>query len=313
MTGSPIRSGWEALRADPLPWLLDDEHPNLRWRTLVELVGRDPDSPAVRRARGGANAAEPLASLLAALRPDGSWDVGAADWHRFRGPAWRMVAALDLGADPEDPRLQAAAGRLLEEAVGEGGFAPRAGTDECPVVTARSLQMLCTLGWGRHLRVQEALAWLEEKAVAAARGPRGATVAVAALRAASECGREGLQEMAGEWLGRWIAGRSPRRAPSYGHPNLATTDELEILWALARAGGSFNDTLRPALGRLQEAADPAGRWWQGCPPPASLPVPEGAEPGPRPSRWITLRATEVITAHAVEAELPRRFPLPPGP
>jgi hypothetical protein len=221
-----------------------------------------------------------------------------------------MVAALDLGADPDDPRLQAAAGRLLEEAVGEGGFAPRAGAEACPVATARSLQMLCALGWGRHLRVQEALAWLEEKALPAACGPRGATVAVATLRAASECGRERLQELAGERLRRWIGRRSPRRTPSYGHPRLSTTDELEILWAMARAGGSSHDELRPALVLLQEAADAAGRWWRGCPPPASLPVPEAAEPGPGPSRWITLRAAVVLMAHAVEAELPRRFPLP---
>jgi hypothetical protein len=223
-----------------------------------------------------------------------------------------MVAALDLGADPDDPRLQAAGERLLEESTGEGGFAPRPGASASPLVTARSVQMLCALGWGRHLRIQEALAWLEEHALPTARGPEAATVAVAALRAAVECGREGLRTMAGGWLRRWLDGRSPRRPPRYGHPNLSTTDELEVLWALTRARESFDDTLRPALVRLQETADPAGRWWRGGPPPASLPVQETGAPGPRPSRWITLRAVVVITTHAVEAELPRRFPLPPG-
>ena len=69
--------GWEALTGDPLPWLLDDHRPNLLLRVLVELVGRPAGSPAVLRARGGANAVEPVASLPACqgsthsiLRPD---------------------------------------------------------------------------------------------------------------------------------------------------------------------------------------------------------------------------------------------------
>ena len=74
---------WESLRGDPLPWLLDPNRPNLHWRVLTELVGRPPESPAVVRARGGADAVEPIASLIADLQPDGTWasdTVSLADY-----------------------------------------------------------------------------------------------------------------------------------------------------------------------------------------------------------------------------------------
>ncbi|MEJ2189136.1 MAG: hypothetical protein P8Y93_06905, partial [Acidobacteriota bacterium] len=77
--------------------------------------------------RAGANAATPVASLLADLHEDGGWETSAGLWDTYAGPGWRLVAAVQFGADPSDPRINAAAERLLETAPGEGGFAQRAG------------------------------------------------------------------------------------------------------------------------------------------------------------------------------------------
>ena len=91
-----ISDAWESLRGDPMPWLLDEDRPNLHWRVLVELLRRPVSSPAVLRARGGADAAEPIASLLAELDPDGSWATGVGYWRPYSGPGWRIVAAVQL-------------------------------------------------------------------------------------------------------------------------------------------------------------------------------------------------------------------------
>ena len=302
-----VDSGWQALRRDPLPWLLDEGRPGLCWRTLLELVGRSPDSAAAQRARGGASAAEPVATLLERLLPDGRWDMGTPEWHRHRGPSWRLVAATELGADPADPRLQAAAGRLFATATGVGGFEERPGAGPSAVATARAVQAVCFLGWGRHLRVQEALAWLEEGALPTLRGGSRAVVAVAALRAAAETGRRALLAKAGGVLVDWLGTRSVRGASSFGHPRLTSTDQLEALWALARAGHPWDERLGPSLRRLQEAADAEGRWWRRDPTPRTLPIP--AVPGP--SRWLTLRAAVAVTTYAVSARLPRLFPAAP--
>ncbi len=147
-----------------MSWLLADCGPGVRWRTLCELVGRPPGSPAVVRGRGGASAVEPVASLLGQLLPDGSWDLGVGTWSRFRGAGWHLVAAIGLGADTADPRLRAGAARLLETAGGDGGLNP------APCITARGLQALAELGQARDPRFEEALAWIEATA-GSARGP----------------------------------------------------------------------------------------------------------------------------------------------
>jgi len=69
--------------------------------------------------RGGANAAEPVATLLAELRPDGRGPPNTL-WARFAGPAGGLSRPR-RGADPDDPRLHAACERLLETAAGEAG------------------------------------------------------------------------------------------------------------------------------------------------------------------------------------------------
>ncbi len=304
--------GWEALRADPLPWLLEGYRPELQWRVLVELVRRPPTSPAVERARGAAGAAEPVASLLKDLHPDGRWAVSGAFWRRYQGPGWRMAAAVQLGADPADPRLQAAAQRLLEESVGEGGFAPRVGAALSAVLTARMVAMLAVLGWCRHPRVQEALAWLSDDG----RAWRGswwqrAITAVGVLAALTEGGeldRRDLRRRATGEIEAVLAVTEGRRLGRFGHPNLARTDLAEMLWALARADAPLTASSRPSVLALQEAQDTMARWRRRAVVAPSLPMPrpEGAAAGA--SRWITLHATVALLRYAVEAELPRLAP-----
>jgi hypothetical protein len=304
--------GWEALTGDPLPWLLDEHRPNLLWRTLVEVVGRPPGSPAVLRARGGANAAEPVATLLAELRPDGTWATGQATWARYGGPGWRLVAAAAWGADPGDPRLHAACERLLETAAGEGGFAARGSSAPSPVLTARLAQAAVELGFGRHLRVQEALAWLAETEEAWSGDLRRQAVTAVAVTAALagrlELGRQALRECAATAVLDAVSRPDPA-ADRLGHPNLARTDLAEMLWALARAGVSFEPRLAAPLARLQRLQGDGGRWPRRAPRPASPPIPSWFRAAADPScQWVTLRAVVAMNAYAVDARLPRLFP-----
>lgn len=293
---------WEALRGDPLPWLLDEHRPNLHWRALVELVGRPADSPAVRRARGGANAVEPVAGLIADLQPDGESTSRLPTWSPYGGPGWRLVAAVQLGADPEDPRLHAASERLLEEAKGDGGLRRPSRPEPDPKLTARALEAMVALGWSHHPRVQEWLAWLEATA-----GWEEDPVAAVAVVAATGGGRRpGLAGRAADGLGRLLVASRGRNFTILGHPNLLRTDLAEILGALAGAGIGWRPQWRRLLGKLQNRQDGLGRWSRLAPVPASL----GFGEGDHLSRWITLEAVRALLTYAVEAGLPRLFPLP---
>lgn len=307
--------GWEALRGDPLPWLLDEHRPNLHWRVLTELVGRPPQSPAVQRARGGASAVEPVASLLADLHPDGQWATHASWWRRYTGPGWRLISAMSYGADPTDPRLHATCDLFLETTPGEGGFSPRRGDAPAALVTARMLQALAGLRYCSHLRFQEALAWVEEDPAAWPSAPRELrVVASAVLSALTACPENRREELRARVVDSLLTDMDrvdgmPLRP---GHPNLIRTDPAENLWALAMAGVPYDERMAGPLRRLQRCQLEGGRWPRRHPMPQSLPVSSGA--GSRsgePSRWITLHATVAMHAYAVDADLPRMFPYPP--
>jgi hypothetical protein len=281
--------GWEALRGDSLGWLLDPERPNLHWRVLVELVGRPVDSPAVRRARGGANACEPVSTLLADLMPDGEWATEDPLWKPHSGPLWRLIAAVQWGADPEDPRSHAASERILETAPGEGGLSRSSKAEPDPQLTARALEAMVVLGWGKHPRVQEWLAWFE----ATTEWRSEALICVSVLRSAEE--REAIREPAIDGLGNALKGGGDA-LDRLGHPNLNETDLAEIFSVMASAGVAWRQEWRAALQRLQGMQDAKGRW-----------SPEESEV----SRWVTLKATRALLTYAVDAELERVFPYPP--
>ncbi len=311
--------GWEALSADPLPWLLDDRHPSLLWRVLVELVGRPADAPAVARPRGGASADEPVATLLAELLPDGSWTTRARTWTPFSGPGWRLVAAVRLGADPEDPRLRAGAERLLDGLREDGVVVRHPGGEPSPCLAARLVEVMSRLGLGRDRRVETLTAWLEEQPPGASGGWRcphaghsGAggcpVTAVALLAAAAEGAERVRSRLLGRAAGAITVGLPVRAA--LGEVNLDRTDAAECLYALARCGVPYDPRLRPALLRVQAVQDASARWPVDAPAPRSLPTGEGQ--AKRLSGWVTLRAVVALLRWAAEAKLPRRFPMKPG-
>jgi len=314
---------WESLRGDSLSWLLDPQRPNLHWRVLVELVQRPADSPAVGRARGGSNVPEPVASLIADLQPDGAWAPEQGLWRPYSGPGWRYLAAVQWGADPNDPRLQRAAERMLEIAPGEGGFAVAEGGRSAPWLTARFLHGLAELGWCRHPRFQEGLAWLEDGDAKHPAGgwravDRGSTsgecavTAVALLCALAACAedrRTALRERALRSLSRVLA-RTAKHRVRLGHPCLGRTDVAEILHALARAGAQLEPEMVPALRRVQRRQDEGGRWRRDVSVPISLGLRHEEKAG-SPSRWVTLKCVVALMTYAVDARLPRMYPQKP--
>ncbi len=276
------------------------------------------------RARGGANAVDPIATLLEDLAPDGTWLCQSALWELFSGPGWRLLAAVQWGADTTDPRLHAASQRLLEESPGVGGFAVREGDDPPPWLTARVLQALAVLGWCRHSRFQEAVAWLDESAPQSddggwlRSGEDGESIAcgvtpVALLDALTACGGSNRSALCDR------AVRSLRTAISsmgeemflLGLPHFDRTDAAESFAVLARAGSGWDPEMFPALVRLQGLQLEGGRWPRGVDVPESLPI------GSRPligesSRWTSLAAATAVLYYAVEADLPRLYPQKPA-
>jgi len=308
---TPVGEWWEALPGDPLGWLLDGRHPNVAWRTLVELVGRPPDSPAVRRARGGACAAEPVATLLAPLLPDGRWDVAGDAWSAGGG-GWRLVAAVELGADPADPRLQAAVTVMLDRRELPPGWDRGDGVGG-PCAAARALAAAAALGLARHPVAQEVAARLEELPwrCGATAGSVCRATAVAALLAAGRAPQLRRRALAGRAVEVLLG--EPDAVPELpSHPNLCATDPVEETWALALAGVGPRPTLRRRLEWVQRLAGEGGRWRVAPGPPPELAGLRAPAWDAAAARFVTLPAAVALSRYAVAVGLERRFPQRPG-
>jgi hypothetical protein len=81
-----------SLRADPIPWLLENGCPPIRYRVLTELLDRGRDDPDVLKARQDVLAYGPALALQRRQRRDGTWggQIHAPD-------ARRLVPCLENG------------------------------------------------------------------------------------------------------------------------------------------------------------------------------------------------------------------------
>jgi hypothetical protein len=179
---SPLTPAWVgALRADPLPWLLDGEVPAVRHLALVQLLDRPKDDPEVRHSSAAAMTADPVAAILSAQEPGGYWmKPGPGYSPKYRATVWQLIFLDQLGANPEEPKVQAACEYVLAHGqVESGGFAASgAKTEMRPPPSAvihclngNLLRALIGFGYLEDERVQQAIAW-EARAITGDGFPR---------------------------------------------------------------------------------------------------------------------------------------------
>ncbi len=308
---------WRHLKGDPTRFLLSDDEPGVVWRTLVEVLGRPLDSPAVSRARSQAREVGAAATLLAKQSPLGYWGSPVTYGARWGGTAWHLIALAQLGADPEDPRVARGAEVLLQELQPRsGGFSPAKGRPPAACFTAEVCAALARFGFAHHPRVREAVAWLADREGGDALwscpelrhlvGGACPIAAVAVLRFVVELPQAErsqvakLLKRAGRGLldrGLWLDGVAPRGWLSFAHPNLGRTDLLDALTNLARVRWSLEPAIVGAFSGVLGRQDEGGRW-----APRQV-VPFG-EPAGQPSRWLTLRGLVVTAVYgdAVDVE-----------
>jgi hypothetical protein len=301
---------WRHLRGDPSRFLLDDDEPGVVWRTQVELLGRPHDSPAAVRAREQARRTGLAAAVLEGQDPLGYWGSPGGYGVRWGGTAWRVSALAQLGADPEDARVERGAATLLESLQPrDGGFSPSRGKIPSSCFTAEVCAALARFGFAHQPRVREAMAWLASRPVQAGGwscpdlrhlvGGACPITAVAVLRLIgelpeSERRRAGhLASRAAAYLsehGLFAQGGAPRGWLAFAWPNLGRTDLADALAALALADRPADAAMAASLPLVVAGQDESGRWRQ------HVAVPYG-EPAGAAGRWVTLRALVAISRY----------------
>lgn len=138
-------------------WLLESENPAVAVRTRRTLLGlpNDADTAALWARR---NEYPPVQTILNAQLPDGSWEVPARDYQKYRGSLWQIVFLGELWAAGDDPRVALAAEYVFSRQKPDGGWSanPKAHY-EMPCLTANVGRALARMGWARDPRVIAAL------------------------------------------------------------------------------------------------------------------------------------------------------------
>jgi hypothetical protein len=175
-------TGWqEALRADPLAWLLEPADPAVRHQALRQLLDCPADDPDVAESRAAAMVSDPIASILVAQDPEGYWEKpGPGYATKYRGTVWQLIFLDQLGADPEDERVRRACEYVLAHTQAEsGGFGASGVSGVGPpppsrvihCLTGNLLRALIGFGWLEDPRVSRAVEW-QARAITGEGAPR---------------------------------------------------------------------------------------------------------------------------------------------
>jgi hypothetical protein len=321
----------QALRGDPLPWLLDEDTPAVRHLALRWLMDEPETSRAVRRARAAAMRADPIAATLAAQHADGYWvKPGSGYTPKYTGTVWSLTFLDQLGADPGDGGVRRACAYVLAHTQAPGGGFSMGSTNSGVVhcLHGNLVRALVGFGWLDDERVGAAVEWQARSITgegydgwhpSATSGPgfscgiNGrhpcAWGAIKALRGLARIPAERRSPLVREAIDRGVAlllSRDPAVAdypawstvsPNWfrlGFPSGYVADMLQNLEVLAELGHARDARLAHGIEYVLARQGRAGRWNNEHAYARATWVP--FEPTRAPSKWVTLRACRVLRA-----------------
>ena len=293
------------LNGDPLPWLLDPEHPSIRYWTLIDILDRPAGCAEVLEAKA-AIAQQPLVVELFALQhPDGYWGDDETKPYTAQGAVAALTLLHMLGVYP-DKQTAAGCDSFLRFCQNEnGGFSitKKRPSGIFPCTTGQHLSFLVYFGFQNDPRVQAAFAFLvedmsAEDALDCGRyqhqdclwGAIAALNGLAALPAEQQTAqsRRVVERLADALLNADYDFESKhKRWLTFGVPR--AWDLLSALKALALHGYAGEARFMPLLNLLLDRQDDQGQWLCGS-VSRTWPV----EKRNQPSKWITLDALRVL-------------------
>ena len=293
------------LKGDPLPWLLEEKDPSVRYWALVDLLDQPASDPQVQDAREAIADLPLVQKLIEAQNPKGYWGEDESKPYNADGTLGVLSLLYYLGVAPGERTAQACDSLLRNCQNENGGFSMvktrRSGIFPC--TTGETLAMLVYFGLGDDPRVKQAYSFQIEDlaregsldcgryqhrdclwgAIAGLRGlaafppdrrPAQAELTIVRL---AEALLDGPYDFEGEHR-RWLTFGVPRNW------NL-----LSALLVLAEHGYAQDAHFSPLLERVMACQDDEGRWLCGS---SSRTWP--LEKINRPSKWVTLDAMRLI-------------------
>lgn len=306
-------------------WLLDPSQPAVRYRTLVDLLGRREADAEVRESLAAVPKRGWAQDILRLQRSAGHWE-SRADLYRpkYTATMWRFLVLSDLGLTASDPRMRRTCELFLTEyARPDGGFDMPGAVPSEHCLTGNVARVLIRSGYVGDRRVRSAIDWIVDTQmddggwhcfVRSAFG-RGTLDAWEGLNALSYLPRNrwtprirGAIEAGAEfYLERGLLHQGRRRYVPWTRTHYPTHyyyDYLVGLDMLTRLGHGGDRRLRPALELLESRRRRDGTWtldrvhpdlgagagYRFRRPPKRFAL----ETEGQPSLWITLTALRVL-------------------
>lgn len=308
-----------------LPWLLEESQPSIRYRTLVELLHREPSDPDVRQARAQIPRVGWAADLLSGNGPGGAWPPEGKLYHpKYVSGLWRLLVLSDLGVTRDDPRLAPVAERWMAEYHRPDGGFWASGARGHLCTTGNAVRALLRFGYEDDPRVIDGLDWMVKNqaklggwsCLGSGRNldswePMSAFAAYPRSKWTPEI--EAAVERGAEFfLSRELYRQGAPYAPweRFHYPVHYYYDLLVGLDFLTALGFGGDPRLAHALSVLRARRRPDGRWnLDALHPdvegsmaawfeqhPRDRPTPLGLETVGAPSKMITLTALKVLEA-----------------
>ncbi|HYA57663.1 MAG TPA: hypothetical protein VEH57_04265 [Thermoplasmata archaeon] len=311
-----------------IEWLLEKNQPAVRYRALVDLLGRREDDPEVKEARSKIGLVGWAADQLRQQKPKGFWEsreprnvseyVDFLYFPPYHATNWRALVLAELGLDSTDPRIRKIAELMFQYKLRFSS--PFNFFHEEVCISANSARMLTRFGYGDDPRVRKLYDWLiedqrEDGGWNCSQGRPGtldsweALAAFATIPRAARSPRmsRAIERGAEFYLDRHLFHEGKRYAPwfRFHYPNHYFYDILVGLDVLTQLGFVDDRRLRPALDILRKKRQRDGRWLLDRVHPDLGPGlkiysdmkkvrPLVLEPAGEPSKWITLRALTVL-------------------
>lgn len=147
---------------DTVEWLLEEDQPSVRYRTLTQLLDKPESDPDVKSAREMI-VKKGWAAALLSKQSEGGWWVNEKSLYqpKYSASNWMLLVLADLGLTRTEPRITRACELWIERfAKPDGGF----GTDQMRkselCLVGNTARALVQFGYTDHPNVKSAFDWL---------------------------------------------------------------------------------------------------------------------------------------------------------
>lgn len=162
--GRMLKNGQQSMNTNQqvYDWLLEQNNPSVRYRTMTELLDRKKDDIEVVQAREQICSSEMVTKILSKMHPDGYWLQKKPATNEFVGDGveygayatthFCLAYLAELGLDSQNPQVSKAADRYLNLQKADGDFCCH-----LSCLFGYNIRTLIMLGFRQDSRVQNSI------------------------------------------------------------------------------------------------------------------------------------------------------------